>query len=81
VAATDDDLGDAPRVPEPGGQARARPALARIADALERIADAVAPRKRKHKHAPEIEVTEVDRAAGRAAARRLGLVVREKSRP
>src|SRR5690606_22432859 len=53
--------------PRPGGD------LARIADALERIADALTPRQRQRRAeaAEEIEVSDTDRAAARAAARRL----------
>jgi hypothetical protein len=56
---------------------RARGDLARIADALERIAGAVeGGRARKRERRPEIEVSETDRAAARAVARKMGLHVR-----
>lgn len=55
-------------------------AVQRIATALERIADAsnARPRRRQmeDQRAPDLPVTETDRAAARKAARRLGLVVR-----
>ncbi len=55
-------------------------AVQRIATALERIADASGSppnsRSPRPRRATDLPVTEMDRAAARRAARRLGLVVR-----
>ena len=56
--------------------------LARIADALERIAtvaEGSAPKPRR-REIQEVEVTDADRAAARAIARRMGLHVPENKR-
>ena len=62
--------------PERGELARIARALERIADAQERIAGAL-PQRRREQAAEQVEVNDTDRAAARATARRLGLIVRE----
>lgn len=65
------------RGPEPTVEELERE-LARIAADVERLKRALAVKRAGAREAAPIEVTETDRAAARAAARDLGLLVRER---